>query len=304
MLVARDLEVTLPGLREPAVRAVTLAVSPGEWVALTGPNGGGKTTLLLALAGLSPVSGGTLTLDEVPFGPRSRAGAAGGVAVVLQDPSSQLLQPTVEAELSFGARNLGLPEARIAEAVRRWSAALGLTPDLERDPATLSAGCQQMVLLAAALVPGPRLLLADEPTAHLDAATRSRVREIIAAEVARGLAVVWVTQDAGEAAAATRALALGEAAPGRVPRPCAPRARTAAPALRLRVAPDPGGEGPRIRVGRPLEIGVASPGVTALLGPNGSGKSVLLRAAAGLSSIGQVEVAWESAPAEAPIVAL
>src|SRR5262245_10081732 len=119
MLATRDLEVTLPGSREPVTRGVSLELKAGEWVALTGPNGCGKSTLLLALAGLIPVSAGTLTLDGAPFGPHQRAGVAGRLAMVFQDPSSQLLQPTVEAELSFTARNLGQPEAEIADAVRR-----------------------------------------------------------------------------------------------------------------------------------------------------------------------------------------
>jgi energy-coupling factor transport system ATP-binding protein len=304
MLVARDLEVTPPGSREPAVQGVSLSVGPGEWVVLTGPNGGGKSSLLLALAGLWPISGGTLELDGAPFGPDSRARAAGGVAVVLQDPSSQLLQPTVGEELAFSARNLGRPEPAIAAAVARWSAVLGLRAELGRDPATLSAGRQQLVLLAAALVPGPRLMLADEPTAHLDAATRARVREVVASQIVEGLAVVWATQDAGESAIATRTVTVGaivDAARGPL------RASAAAgPAtmLRLRVSPAAGREGPRIHLERPLEIAVGERGVTALLGPNGAGKSVLLAAAAGLAPSPQVLVEWGSTPAHAPIVAL
>lgn len=304
LLVARELEVTQPGARDPAVRGISLSVGSGGWVALTGPNGGGKTTLLLALAGLWPISGGTLTLDGVRFGPQDRSRAARTVAVVLQDPSSQLLQSTVREELAFTARNLGLPEPEVAEGVARWSSCLDLVSELDRHPTSLSAGRQQLVLLAAALVSRPRLLLADEPTAHLDAAGRARVRAAIAAEVAGGLAVVWATQDPGEIAAAERTLAIGAA---RAP---APRVSTDRPvpservALRLRVTPDSGEMGPGVRVDRPFEIEIADRGITALLGPNGVGKSVLLAAAAGLPAPRQVIVEWESTGSLAPIVAL
>ena len=303
VLVARDLDVTLPGSREPVARGVSLSVGAGEWVALTGPNGCGKSTLLLALAGLIPISAGTLTLDGTALRPHERSGAAGRIAVVFQDPSSQLLQPTVERELSFTARNLARPEAEISESVRRWSTAFQLTQELGRDPSTLSAGGQQQVLMASALVSHPRLLVADEPTAHLDAAARARVRELVEQEVSCGLAVVWATQDPLEVAAAHRTLALG-ATPRRADLPArAPAPASGGAALRLRVAPDPGGDGFRVRVSRPLDLLVAHRGVTALLGENGAGKSVLLRAAAGLSPTPQVVVTWEAQAASAPILA-
>src|SRR5262249_503813 len=98
--------------------------------------------------------------------------------------------------------------------------------DLGRDPATLSAGRQQCVLLAAALVARPRLLVADEPMAHVDAAGRERIREALLAEArATGLAMVTATQARDDIAAPHRPLPAGgrrgAPAPGLCPRPAA-----------------------------------------------------------------------------------
>ncbi|HKQ57420.1 MAG TPA: ATP-binding cassette domain-containing protein, partial [Candidatus Eisenbacteria bacterium] len=112
------------------------------------------------------------------------------------------------------------------------------------------------------------------------------------------------TQDPAESAAATRNLTVGHprsvpASPARTPDAGPDRV-----ALRLRVAPPTGDDGPRVRVRERLEVEIGERGVTALLGANGVGKSVLLAAAAGLDAIDQVVVEWSSPPALVPILAL
>ncbi len=312
LLVARDLWVAPPGDGPPdsrpgsaaaVVRGVSLELARGEWLALSGPNGCGKTCLALALAGLWPAQRGTLLLDGAPFGPHAPAGPAGrtrpgggqraAVGVVLQDPASQLLQPTVAEELAFTARNLGLPGDEAARVAAAWAARFGLEDDLPRDPHQLSAGRQQLVLIAAALAARPRLLVADEAGAHLDPAARAALLVALRAEVAAGLAVLWVTQEPEERAAADRTMDL----PGWTGSPVeralsAPDAAPPGPpALTLRISPRTGGgNGPCVRTDSALEVRVDATGVTALEGPNGAGKSVLLSAAAGLLELAQVEV--------------
>jgi energy-coupling factor transporter ATP-binding protein EcfA2 len=216
----------------------------------------------------------------------------------------------VAEELAFAARNLGLPEERVAHEVARRAREFDLEPDLDRDPATLSAGRQQQMLLAAALVAGPRVLFADEPTAHLDAATRVRTRELIRREIAGGMAVVWATQDAEEIRCATRSIVVGRAGDGLEtegirPGPLTAGALDAASVvLRIRIAPPPTGPGPRVRLSAPLEVTIGSAGVTAWVGPNGVGKSVLLSAVAGLEPVAQVSAEWLSPPGLPAIMAL
>ena len=289
-LVARDLSVAPPGAPDPVVRGFSLELKPGEWVALSGPNGCGKTSVALALAGLIPARAGEVTLDGEPI---LRARERGALAAVMQEPASQLLEPTVAEELAFTARNLGLPADAIERETRSWALRLGLEPDLGCDPRTLAAGRQQLVLIAAALIPRPRFLAADEAGAHLDSDARARVMEEIAREVGRGLAVLGVTQDADEIARAGRKVVMGDPVARRPA--LAPRAPRPAEGggLRIAVAAWDGRPGPHVSCADPLIIHVPGRGVTGLAGRNGSGKSAILGSAAGLHKVGQVAVSHE-----------
>ena len=298
MLVARDVWLTPAGAPDAVVRGLSFEVSPGEWLAVTGSNGSGKTTLALAAAGLLAPDRGKLEWRGRQATDRAPRAGAGPVLAVLQDPSTQLLQPTVAEELRYTATNLGHDPAAIERELAELASRLGFEPDSGLDPHALSAGQQQQVLLAAALVCRPALLVADEPCAHLDAAARSRVLEIVAERVAGGMAVIWVTQDSEESARATRTLDLS-------PAPVSPSPPIRPPAegpvgLELTVTPDFEISGPRIRTTAEFRLEVRRPGLLALEGPNGSGKSVLLAAVCGLAPCRQVRLSWRSGAPEAP----
>ena len=312
LLSARDLWVDPPaegaqrrGAAEAVVRGFSIELGAGEWVALRGANGCGKSTLLLALAGLWPLRSGQLRFEGQPIGPGAPAQCRAHLGVILQDPSSQLLQPTLREELAFSAANLGRPSDEVAREVGCWSDRLGLSDELDRDPQQLSAGRQQLVLIAAALVAQPTLLLADEPAAHLDGETRRRVLELVRGEVERGLSVIWVTQDDDELANADRVLSLGpddQVAPARTPGQPRARQEGSRPFLTLRVSPWDGGGGPAVRTSVALEVPVAGTGVTAVEGPNAVGKSVLLAVAAGILQLPQVQVDGAADPQTPPIL--
>jgi molybdate transport system ATP-binding protein len=180
-----------------------LTADPGEVVAVLGPNGAGKSTALQALAGLVPLSGGSVELDgtvlddpdagvRVPTESR-RAG------VVFQD---YLLFPRMSAldNVAFGLRARGVPRRTAAERAASWLGRMGLSDHARARPTSLSGGQAQRVALARALATDPVLLLLDEPLAALDAGTRVAVR----AELRRHLAdypgcAVLVTHDALDA---------------------------------------------------------------------------------------------------------
>jgi peptide/nickel transport system ATP-binding protein len=212
LLSVEDLRVELPVGEElfPAVDRVSFALAPGEAVALVGESGCGKSQLARAILGLSPeggrvsgrvVFGGrdVLTLPE-----RERNAIRGGqIGLVLQEPASAL-DPvrTVGAQIVEAIRL-----HRSASAARARALALEALKDVgfpdpaegfDEYPHRLSGGLRQRALLAAALAPQPRILIADEPTASLDATVAAQVLELLdVLRNERRLSLLLVTHDLG-----------------------------------------------------------------------------------------------------------
>lgn len=205
MLAARRLTAGPPG-GAPILRDLDLEVRPGEWVAVTGSNGGGKSTLCLALAGLLTARAGEVALDGQPLGPSDPRRAA--IGIVFQEPEAQLVAPTLEEELAFPLENLGWERGAIRERVARLVADFDLADLGGRAPARLSGGEKSRLGVAAALAVDPRYLILDEPGVYLDADARVRLRALVRREVDRGRGVLFVTQLEEEWSAADRRLVL------------------------------------------------------------------------------------------------
>ncbi|MGN6798614.1 MAG: energy-coupling factor ABC transporter ATP-binding protein, partial [Gaiellaceae bacterium] len=160
---------------EPVLRDVSLRIEEGERIALLGPSGSGKSSLLRALAGLVPhFHGGTFSGRVVVAGRDTRetrpAELAGDVATVFQDPEDQIVMAQVANEVAFGLENLGVAPAEIWPSVDEALQLVGAAHLAERRTAELSGGELQRVALASALALKPRLLLLDEPTSQIDPA--------------------------------------------------------------------------------------------------------------------------------------
>ena len=190
----------------PALEDLSLAVEPGELVALLGPSGCGKTTALKIIAGLLRPSSG-----DVRVGGRSVVGTAPErreAAMVFQKP---LLFPhmSVARNVGFGLRMRKAPrkesESKVHEALRR----VRMEGFADRAPEELSGGQQQRVALARALVTDPRLLLLDEPFSALDASLREEMRGLVLRlQREGGHTTVFVTHDQEEAVVLADRIAL------------------------------------------------------------------------------------------------
>ena len=196
---ARDVPLTLgegAGAVE-ILRGVSLSVARGESVAILGPSGSGKSSLMAVLSGLERASGGRIAVAGQDFGALDEDGLArarrGRIGIVLQ---AFHLLPTMTA-----LENVSVPLelAGIADAEGRARAeleAVGLGHRLTHYPAQLSGGEQQRVAIARATAPRPGILFADEPTGNLDAATGHEIVELLfERQRAQGTTLVLITHD-------------------------------------------------------------------------------------------------------------
>src|ERR1700726_1172162 len=180
-----------------ALSNVSLTVERGEFIALLGPSGCGKSTALNCLAGLLPLTSGSIWLDDRRIdrlGPEAR-----GFGMVFQN-YALFPHMSVRRNIGFGLRMQRRPKAEIARKVEDALKLVRLTEQAEKLPGQISGGQQQRVAIARAIVVEPPLVLMDEPLSNLDAKLRLEMRaEIKRIHRAPGCATIYVTHDQDEA---------------------------------------------------------------------------------------------------------
>ncbi|MEW5871838.1 MAG: ABC transporter ATP-binding protein [Chloroflexota bacterium] len=173
---------------------VSLQLSPGEILHISSPSGGGKSTLARSLTGLIPhLYHGQMQGEVWLCGQRTDQQPLWALSemagLVMQNPTAQMLAPSVEEEIIFGLENLGLPTAEIDRRVDQALAEFGLQSMRRRTPQTLSGGEQQKLALAAITARRPPVLVLDEPLSMLDTTAAFDLIDLIARQSTQGTAV-------------------------------------------------------------------------------------------------------------------
>jgi putative ABC transport system ATP-binding protein len=211
---ARNLTLTLGSSAAPVeiLKGIDLDIAAGEVVALLGPSGSGKSSLMAVLTGLERASSGTLEVAGADFAAMGEDELArarrGRIGIVLQ---AFHLLPTMTAEENVATpmELAGMADAR--ERARAELTAVGLGHRLDHYPQQLSGGEQQRVAIARATAPRPALIFADEPTGNLDAATGHTIVDLLLARRAEtGATLLVITHDAELAARCGRVVTLAD----------------------------------------------------------------------------------------------
>lgn len=199
--------VYMPGnpYEKEALQDVSLEINKGEFVAVIGHTGSGKSTLVQNLNGLLHPTKGTASLDGIDLSGKTKEAktARGRIGMVFQYPEHQLFAETVYEDVAFGPKNLGLngneTDARVKEAMK--FVGLDFETYAHRSPFSLSGGQMRRAAIAGVVAMNPDYLILDEPSAGLDPGSRKAVfAEIMTLYKKRGIAIVMVTHSMEEAA--------------------------------------------------------------------------------------------------------
>jgi cobalt/nickel transport system ATP-binding protein len=200
LLDAVDISYAYLG-KYPALENVTFTIRRGERVALLGPNGGGKSTLLKILDGLVFADSGTIKafghdltediLEDDQFNEAFRS----RIGFVFQNTDAQVFSSTVRDEVAFGPLNMGLDTDEAAQRVDDLLKLLDIETLADRAPYQLSGGQKKRVAIASVLVMNPEVLLFDEPTAALDPSTQDWLLDLIVELNLDGKTMVVATHD-------------------------------------------------------------------------------------------------------------
>lgn len=194
-----------------AVEDVSFSVEQGEWIAIVGHNGSGKSTIAKIMNGLLFPQEGTVEIFGMPMNEENLWSIRSQLGMVFQNPDNQFVGATVQDDVAFALENNGVPYEDMVSRVEQALEQVKMTDFMNHEPQHLSGGQKQRVAIAGALALRPKLLILDEATSMLDPQGRQEVLDTVhTLREETGLTVLSITHDLEEAILADRLLFMNQ----------------------------------------------------------------------------------------------
>lgn len=196
----------------PALNGVTFRVKEGDYVAIIGHNGSGKSTIAKVLMGLLSDYTGTVKLFDTLLEKESIEKIRSRVGIVFQNPDNQFVGSTVADDIAFGLENRCIPHEKMQPIIEKYASETGMIEFLNREPESLSGGQKQRVAIAGVLAMKPDLVIFDEATAMLDPKGKAEIAAIVSKMRKENpkLTILSITHDVEEAASADEVLVIND----------------------------------------------------------------------------------------------
>ena len=193
----------------PVIKSLDLEIGESEYLAVIGPNGCGKTTLIRHFNALLIPSAGEVLVDNLSTSnQKNHLEIRRRVGMVFQNPDNQIVGMSVEEDVAFGPGNLGLPSTEVRRRVDHALEMVGLSGMQSRT--TLSGGQKQLLALAGLLAMEPKIIVLDEPTSSLDPEGQKTVLALLQKLKYQGIGIIHITHNMDEAAIADRVLVMDQ----------------------------------------------------------------------------------------------
>ncbi|OKP98589.1 ATP-binding cassette domain-containing protein [Paenibacillus sp. P46E] len=197
--------------RLPVLQGISIHIKRGEWVALTGANGCGKSSLIRTFNGLKIPTGGSLSAAGLDLrSPGNRTAVKQHIQLVFQNPEAQTIGSTPFEDIAFGLENRGLSQELMLAQIEKVLHQVGLAHKAEADVSTLSGGERQRLAVACCLALETEMIIFDEVTSMLDPAGRRDILELARKLWEQGTTVLWVTQRMEELAESPRVAVMSQ----------------------------------------------------------------------------------------------
>lgn len=196
----------------PVLNAFDLTVRPGEFVAILGRNGSGKSTIAKLANGILEPDSGSITVNGLNTADEeNHREIRKNCGLVFQNPDNQIVATIVEEDVAFGPENLGVPPAEIRERVDSALKSVGMYEHRKKEPHKLSGGQKQRIAIAGILAMNPKCIILDEATAMLDPQGRREVMDtVLRLNREFAITILYITHYMEEAAMADRVIVMNE----------------------------------------------------------------------------------------------
>ncbi len=198
-----------PGLK--TINNISFEINKGDYVAILGHNGSGKSTIAKLLIGLLEKSGGSIKVNEYELTLDNLYKVRDNIGIVFQNPDNQFIGATVRDDIAFGLENTCVPQVEMDEIINTYAAKVGMSNFLDHEPTKLSGGQKQRVAIAGILAMSPTIIILDEATSMLDPMGRREINNLVKElNKAKDITIISITHDIEEAKNADQVIILND----------------------------------------------------------------------------------------------
>ena len=196
-----------PGLK--TIHNISFQIKKGEYVAILGHNGSGKSTIAKLLIGLLEKKSGNIIIDHKELNLENLYKIREKIGIVFQNPDNQFIGATVRDDIAFGLENICIPREKMDELIERYAKRVRMDQFLDHEPTKLSGGQKQRVAIAGILAMSPSIIILDESTSMLDPRGRKEINELIRElKEDKEMTIISITHDIEEAKNADRIIVM------------------------------------------------------------------------------------------------